>query len=615
LATQTLPDHRSALLGMLRRWDRRQRVQQTLAWLPRAALPGLGAGVALALISRLRPLLLPEQIAVLTLALVALGMALALGIIWLRPRTALQSARHFDIVFGLNERVSTALELLDGEISTSSALAAAQLEDARHAARRVRARERLPLQAGRADVLALLALGMALLLLLALPNLYSEALAVESAQSAAEQAAAENAADTVRELTEQTASDPRLEDAERAALLQVLEDSARALNEPEVTPEQAFAAMSEVQAAFQQASEALERRLSENAAALQAASEALRAAAPTDESADLSNVERMLNQIEAMRELAERMGVEPQPEAADRLTSAAEAMRADGGQTMQDAANAMQGAAEAMQSGDSAGAQQALERAQEAIEQAGAESSQQQQAQQSLERGAQQAQQAGSQINEAQQPPGEQDSQAPQNQPGSQPQSGEGEPQPQQGAAPQGQQGDVPSSQGQEGNAEQGADGANQGQSQEGQGQQSENAQGDNPGALSGAALRSEGAGAGDEPSGEAQASPGSGQPIQANNNPDGAGERAFTPVYAPEQIGGPQGDEQMILEPDIENAPIVEGEFSSNPGGDARVPYSRVFRDFLSAAVRNLDTGYVPLGLRDVVRSYFTSIEPGTGE
>jgi hypothetical protein len=615
LATQTLPDHRSALLGMLRRWERRQRLQQTLAWLPRAALPGLAAGVALALISRLRPLLLPEQIALITLALVALGMGLALAVIWLRPRSPLQSARHFDVMFGLNERVSTALELLDGGIHTSNALAAAQLEDARHVARRVRARERLPLQAGRADLLALAALGLALVLLLALPNLYSEALAVESAQSAAEQAAVDNAADTVRELTEQTAADPRLEDADRATLLQVLEDSARALDDPEVTPEQAFAAMSEVQAAFQQASEALERRLSENAAALQAASDALRAAAPPDESADLSNIERMLNQIEAMRELAERMGVEPQPEAADRLTSAAEAMRADGGQTMQDAANAMQGAAEAMQAGDSAGAQQALEQAQEALDQAGAESSRQQQAQQSLEQGAQQAQQAGSQINEAQQPPGEQNSQAPANQPGDQPQSGEGEQAPEQGAAPQGQQGDVPSSQGQEGDAEQGADGDNQGQSEQGQGQQSDTAQGDNPGALSGAALRSEGAGAGDEPSGEAQASPGSGQPIQANNNPDGTGEREFTPVYAPEQIGGPQGDEQMILEPDLDNAPIVEGDFRPNPSGDSRVPYSRVFGAFQSAAVRNLDTGYVPLGLRDVVRSYFTSIEPGAGE
>lgn len=624
MASNTLNDHRAALLEMVWRWDRRQRAQQTLIWLPRAALPGLGVGVALALIARFRPLLMPEQIAAVTLALVALGMAVALAVIWLRARSPMMAARHFDVIFGLDERVSTALELIEGGIHTSSALAAAQLEDARLTARTVRARDRLPLQAGRGDVLALLGLGLTLALLLALPNAHSEALAVESAQSAAEAAAVDHAADAVREMTEQTAADPRLDPAQRSELLQVLADSARALGDPNITPEQAFAAMNEVQGAFQQAGESLAQRLSENAAALQAASDALRGAAPSPENSNLPVAERLLNQIEAVREQADQMGQQPQPDAAQSLSDAAQALQGDSSSAMQQAASALQNAANAMQQGDQAGAQQSLGQAQDALDQAGGEMARQQQAQQSLEQAAQQAQQASNQINQAQQPQGEQagqqqnqpgqgEQQPQQNQPGSQSQSGEGEQSAQQGQGAQGEQGDVPG-QGQEGDAQQGASGENQGQSQQGEGQPSDSAEGDNPGGLSGTALRAQGGGAGDNASGEAQPGQASGA-IQANNNPDGVGEGDFTPIYAPSLIGGPRGSGQMILEPDSENAPVVEGDFSSNPAGSALVPYSQVFRSFLNAATRSLETGYVPLGLRDVVRSYFTSIEPGAGQ
>ena len=40
-------------------------------------------------------------------------------------------------------------------------------------------------------------------------------------------------------------------------------------------------------------------------------------------------------------------------------------------------------------------------------------------------------------------------------------------------------------------------------------------------------------------------------------------------------------------------------------------VPYNQVYSDYANAANHALDSGYVPLGLRDVVRDYFTSLEP----
>ena len=40
-------------------------------------------------------------------------------------------------------------------------------------------------------------------------------------------------------------------------------------------------------------------------------------------------------------------------------------------------------------------------------------------------------------------------------------------------------------------------------------------------------------------------------------------------------------------------------------------VPYNQVFGNYAEAANRALDPGYIPLGLRDVVREYFTSLAP----
>ena len=622
MATTALNDNQAALLGLVRRWDRRQRLAQSALWLPRAALPGLAVGVVLAVIARLRPFLLPETIAAITLALVAAGMLIALAVIWLRDRSAVRAARRFDVLFGLNERVSTALELLDGRIHTQPELAARQLEDARLTARAVRARDHLPLRAGRGDLALLVALGLALVLLLALPNVYSEALAIETSRDAAEEAAIAEAAETVRDLTEQVASDPDLRDEERQPLLQVLEESARALNDPNVSPEEAFAEMSNVQNTFQQTSDLLERQLAENAAALQAASDALREIAPPGEGQDLSSIERMLQQMEMMRQLAEQMGSQPGPPGTGQaMQSAGDALSQSGDPMMQQAGQSMQNAADAMQQGDQAAAQQSLNDAQNQLEQARQQQQGQQQAQQNTQQGAQQAQQSASQINEAQQ--GSQPGQNPQQQQGQQSQQGQqqgnsqGQQQGQQGQT--GQQGQNQQSnqqgqgdaQGQTGQAQQGSSGAQNGQQQQGAGESAANAQGQQPGALSGTALRSEGSGAGDNPGGEAIAQPGTGD-IQANNNPDGLGQGAFEPIYAPQRIGGAASGEQLVLEPDTENAPVVEGEFSENPNGTASVPYNEVFRQYLDAASRNLDTGYVPLGLRDVVRNYFTSLEPG---
>ena len=126
---------------------------------------------------------------------------------------------------------------------------------------------------------------------------------------------------------------------------------------------------------------------------------------------------------------------------------------------------------------------------------------------------------------------------------------------------------------------------------------------------------RTQSSGAGDSPGGAGDDNPGvqsEQSQADANNNPDGIGERQFEPVNVPRRIGGDANGDNNIQLPADPNAPVQEGNFSENPNGQVTVPYNQVFSDYANAANRALDSDYVPLGLRDVVRDYFTSLEPG---
>src|SRR5690606_30316819 len=103
-------------------------------------------------------------------------------------------------------------------------------------------------------VLALLAVFAVLVLL---PNPQAEAVAEQSA----ERAAIEDAAEEMRDVAEQVATDPNLENAEREALLQTLDTSIDTLQQPDVTPEEAFASLSDAQSALREQAEMFNQRL------------------------------------------------------------------------------------------------------------------------------------------------------------------------------------------------------------------------------------------------------------------------------------------------------------------------------------------------------------------
>ncbi|MGQ9907578.1 MAG: hypothetical protein ACUVS2_01965 [Candidatus Flexifilum sp.] len=621
-ARPPLADVQHTLSGLVARWEHRLRTVQTIRWLPVALLIGTLGGIGLALGSRLRPLLGRDALIAAAAGLLILSAGVLLALIWLPRRTLIQSARRFDLLLDLDERISTAAELLTGRIHAPDALIAAQVTDAREAGRAARARDRLPMRHDRRAWLALIAALIALALLIALPNPQENIIAAE----AAEQAAIEAARAALREITGTIATEAGLTDEERADLLQILETNRVALQQPNITPEEALAAVSDVRSALQATADRVNRRLTETAQALQAASAALSGGTPGADGASLEQ------SLEAVRDQMGQLAGDPSAGAAlaQRLEAAAEALAA----VNPAAAQALRDAASALRSGDTGAAQAALDRAGAALEQQAAQQAQGTGTPGALDRSARTAGDVAQSLRQA--------SAAPQ---GGQPQAGvEGEQQtdpaaPGQPAAAQGsaaqqgaeqqdtvQQGGAQGQQGAEGQQSQqgaaaspgdqaGQQGAGGGQGQEasiaGNGQQpgADQPAGLNAG-LNASAIAQAGDGAAsagqDDPAGQQRSGP-----IDADNNPDGLGERAYEPVYAPRRIGGQPDGPNLFLEPDAGDAPLIEGEFAPNAAGESVVPYDQVFAQYQQAANAALDSGRVPLALRDIIRSYFSALEP----
>ncbi len=94
-------------------------------------------------------------------------------------------------------------------------------------------------------------------------------------------------------------------------------------------------------------------------------------------------------------------------------------------------------------------------------------------------------------------------------------------------------------------------------------------------------------------------------------NNPDGAGEADYQAVFAPRFSVEAAGEDELRLGADPGEAPLTEGEFQDNPLGESVVPYNQVFSSYADAASRALESDYIPLGMRDVIRDYFSSLDP----
>lgn len=270
------------LSSALRRYDRRRRMQQTAAWMPRALASALVVGAALAIGARLRPLLPNSQIALIALGAVLAAAALCLILVWARRTMPITLARRFDLDFDLRERVSTALALSAGQIRTLDWLAERQIADAGDSAFQASEHlaERLPLPFRLRDWLAVVLLLILLLALLILPNPQADALA----RSGALDAALADAAQTLEQIAEDVAADSTLDAEARQALLEELRRQITALENPDMTAEEAFAALSETSSALQERADELGQSSAQSQAALEQMARTLRQAGGSGES-------------------------------------------------------------------------------------------------------------------------------------------------------------------------------------------------------------------------------------------------------------------------------------------------------------------------------------------
>ncbi len=610
MATQVrTQEHGITLYQAVQRWEYRLRWQRLVARLPVSIALGLLAGVALGILARLRPLLLPDQLLIVTAAAVTVSLVVLFLVTFLSPRTRLESARHFDVRFGLQERVSTALELLEGRIQSQADLFDHQLSDAVARAQDVPVEAELPLRQNWRAWTAGAVLLIVFVLLLVLPNPQVTAISDITAR----QAALDEAVEDIKGITEQIAADTNLTDEERAELLQALQSSQEALSRPDVTLEEAFASLSEVEAQLQDQSDLFDQRLNAERQALEDAADTLRNLVPPD-ALPQQEQQSIAEILDSMAQNADSMTSEEQQQAADGLQDAANQLSG----TNPEAAQQLEQASQNMRQGNTQQAQQNLQQAQQQLQQDQQQAQQQGQLSQQLQEGSQQLQERAQQLSQQGQPQQGGQPQNNQDQQGN-PQDSQNPPgQPQQPG--QGGASNSEENQNQDGKAGESQNNPSEGeiepggapQSGEGEAQQAQQAggeQGENPGdAMDGA-----GAAAGDSPGAAGSEDENAGQPgaIEGDNNPDGQGEGIFESIFAPRRIGG-QGDQQIVLEPDAGDTPAIEGEFAENLPGEVTVPYNQVFSDYSNAANRALESDYIPLGLRDVVRDYFSSLEPG---
>ncbi len=575
---------------ILDRWEQRYEWRLLSRTVPRSLIAALLLSLVIGAVGYFRFRLAAEQLALIAAGLCALGGILNILYTLVFPRSLADKARYFDIEFGLRERVSTAFELMHGRIKTHPEIEARQIADALAQARAIDPSERIgldfrPRELGALAVLLLMMVGMVLL----------PALVGEDFLPAGPSAAMEAAKEDLREIIETVAKDTDLDDVDRQDLLEALEIALERLEEEDISEEEAFAAMSQLQSQLDALENKLEETIELDQSTTEAALEALEEFIAPSETEDLSaesaaqsdassNLREMLNALEAMNQDAAQMSAEEAQAAADALQAAAEELE----RMSEDMAQQMEMLAEALEDADMERLQEQLDDLREQVEGAQEQQRQDQNARVTLGEQSDLAQEAAEEI-------ARQQAQGDQQEPGA---AQEGQPEPgEAGQQPGGQQ-------------------AEQAQARPGDSQGNQQSDRNRPGAEGNQARsqdsRSAGAGAGDGAPNNLSlpGSAGDDKGADTDNNPTGLGEIEYEAIYSPSGIGG-GGQDEIRLRTDPGDTTVAEGEFDDNPLGESRVSYDTVFSEYQNAANRALESDYVPLGLRDVVRDYFTSLEP----
>lgn len=542
-------DDFTRLVQLLKRWHGRSRVRDGLIWLPRGVLVGLLLAVVVATVARIRPFLDNNEVGYVALGLGVAGLLISAIVFLMQRSTLTQQARFADRQFGLQERVSTAVEIHDGQLTVPALLAEQQLADTLAAIRPVDVKRDLPLRLIRRDWLVL---GTAVALIIAavlLPNPQTAELLKRRAVTQA----IEEQIEALEALQEEIQQNPELTEEQQEELLEPVENALQQLEAGNLSQEEAVAVLSEAEADLKELSsslstEDLRRRLEEAGQPLSdnAASQSL---GQSLQNGNLAQAGAAAAQL--ADDLPTLTGEELSQLAQDLAETAASLQDVD-----TELAQQLAEASRALQNGDIAAAQQALREASGTLQQRAQEGA-----------ASAQAAAAAGQLNEGRQEVA---------QAGGEGQSGQG----QQGQGQQGQSGQQ---------------GQGQGQNGQGQGQNGGSGDGQGQGQNSGGAQSNQGQGTGGPGPGGGHA-----ENVFVPDLVDLSGEAGVDIELPAECIANPANCGGLLSETPTE---------FTNQG--STVPYTQVFGDYRNAAYEALSDDHIPLGMKGYVRDYFSSLEP----
>ncbi len=520
---------------------------------------GAGLGITALLLIAGRLFLLLPSLSLLFIGMSATVFLAAMGQLWVwaRPPSPAWLAQVGDSVLGLDERLTTAWELLSGQLDTAPELRHAQVTDALGRLHRANVRASLPLVTSSRRMTAvggvLLALILSAAALAILPNPQNAALR----QRVQLDETLDAQITELQQLRTELLAEP---DPASASQVEPLTDTLSGLIEKLKTARADHSA-GEALAALAAGKETLAQMQHARQPAAQSLQPAADALAQSDSTVAQQMADALKNgegqqAADILSQAGQSANGAETQSLADALSQAAQAAADDNPELAQ----SLQQAANALQSGNaqSQSAQQALQQAAQQLADAGKEA-----------QTAAQTAQALANIQQAQQALAQQTGGA-----------GQGENQQQAGTG-NGQQGTG------------GTSGANQGSGTRG----------------------GNGSGRGEPGAGNdgLYSVNGTNGVIPTDNGANQNRLEDYNGVFAPAHVGG-AGGEFVVPEPQNPGGGVDVGEVPGNPNrdaGSATVPYTEVFGQYSNQANTALESNAIPLSMKEYVRQYFGALEP----
>jgi hypothetical protein len=383
-----VPPELAFIFGRFLRWLRLRRAMQ---WAGFGLVFGLAMAFSFSLVAIFQARLLRNELLLITTAvgLSCAFLAACVGLLW--PIPLLKTANYFDRVFNLHERLSTSIELAYDKLNKSipTELVQRQLEDTLSAARGVEPRACLPLRIDRLQLL-ITALLVASITLLSLrgDDLFQAAL-----QHRATQQAISQQIEQIETLETQIEADGNLTPEEKQELLQPLDNALKELKKAD-TAEQAVSILTSAEENLQALSNP---QAQEQSQGLQEVGKELgqQEGSPLQSFGENMAQEDFLNAAQDLSNIdTSNLSPEEANNLVDQLEEAAQSLAS----TNPELAEQLSQAAEALKNNDAQAAQQALQQAAQTLTQTGQQIAQSEAASQiasQLAQGQQQIIQAG----------------------------------------------------------------------------------------------------------------------------------------------------------------------------------------------------------------------------